>query len=62
MKPELKQNFDDIDDIEEPIAEEHIEDDFLSHNVKCDICNVFPICGARYKCVICKDYNLCEKC
>ena len=30
--------------------------------VKCNICNSFPIIGCRYKCTICEDYNLCEKC
>lgn len=31
-------------------------------NVKCDICNVSPIVGSRYKCSICCNYDLCENC
>ena len=30
--------------------------------IKCQECLKEPIVGCRYKCSICKDYNLCEKC
>jgi len=30
--------------------------------VKCNGCKAFPIVGVRYKCTVCKDYDLCEKC
>ncbi|XP_077975128.1 E3 ubiquitin-protein ligase HERC2-like isoform X2 [Styela clava] len=30
--------------------------------VTCDNCQANPIVGARYKCSVCYDYDLCEKC
>eukprot|EP00339_Tiarina_fusa_P013619 CAMPEP_0117016302 /NCGR_PEP_ID=MMETSP0472-20121206/12868_1 /TAXON_ID=693140 ORGANISM="Tiarina fusus, Strain LIS" /NCGR_SAMPLE_ID=MMETSP0472 /ASSEMBLY_ACC=CAM_ASM_000603 /LENGTH=422 /DNA_ID=CAMNT_0004720307 /DNA_START=6 /DNA_END=1274 /DNA_ORIENTATION=- len=30
--------------------------------VTCDGCDVFPITGTRYKCVVCPDFDLCETC
>jgi len=30
--------------------------------VTCDGCKQFPIVGARFKCTVCHDYDLCEKC
>jgi hypothetical protein len=34
----------------------------IHHGVKCDGCAVHPIQGTRYKCAVCPDYDLCEKC
>ena len=30
--------------------------------ITCNICGVSPIIGKRFKCTICKNYNLCVKC
>ena len=32
------------------------------YGIKCELCGIDPIIGFRYKCSICKNYNLCEKC
>lgn len=32
------------------------------HGIKCNKCGKNPIIGYRYKCSICKNYNLCENC
>ena len=34
----------------------------IHRNVVCDGCNVSPILGVRYKCVVCEDYDLCAQC
>lgn len=30
--------------------------------VRCDGCSCFPIVGTRFKCSVCPDYDLCERC
>ena len=34
----------------------------VHNNIKCENCFMEPIVGFRYKCSICQNYNLCEKC
>jgi hypothetical protein len=34
----------------------------IHHGVTCDGCNQSPIRGARFKCKICPDFDLCEDC
>jgi len=35
----------------------------IVHNrVECDNCHVAPIIGIRYKCLICRNFDFCEKC
>ena len=31
-------------------------------NVTCDGCGASPIAGVRFKCMVCPDYDLCERC
>ena len=34
----------------------------IVHDVICNGCNVRYIEGKYFKCLICKDYNICEEC
>jgi len=34
----------------------------VHHNVTCDMCHESPITGLRYKCTVCPDFDMCEKC
>ncbi|CAD8110638.1 unnamed protein product [Paramecium primaurelia] len=34
----------------------------VHEKIMCDGCKMFPILGIRYKCPICQDFDLCEKC
>ena len=34
----------------------------VHQGIKCNKCGMDPIIGYRYKCPICKDYNLCQNC
>jgi hypothetical protein len=34
----------------------------IHHGITCDGCGVAPISGARFKCTVCHDFDLCEKC
>ncbi len=38
------------------------EADAVHPSVQCDGCEMFPVVGARYKCAICKDYDVCAEC
>jgi len=45
-------------------ATDAVEAEFgpIHHNVTCDVCGQSPIVGARYKCTVRPDFDLCEKC
>lgn len=34
----------------------------VHQHVTCDGCGVAPIVGFRYKCIICNDFDFCDKC
>lgn len=36
--------------------------DAIHTNVSCDACGMHPIMGVRYKCSVCRDYDLCPAC
>jgi len=31
-------------------------------NITCDGCEMHPLCGVRYKCCVCPDFDFCERC
>ena len=48
-----------------PVESEGEDDDdaeAIHESVQCDGCEMFPIVGNRYKCTVCKDYDVCEDC
>ena len=34
----------------------------IHNGIQCNCCGLLPIIGNRFKCSVCVDYNLCEKC
>ncbi|XP_028413999.1 uncharacterized protein LOC114536861 [Dendronephthya gigantea] len=45
------------------IAKDQAHRDCLIHRgITCNICNASPVCGTRYKCANCLDYDVCEVC
>jgi hypothetical protein len=44
------------------IAKKEEKNETVHSGFSCNICNVFPIVGNRYKCTHCFDYDVCQKC
>ncbi|KAI4284363.1 MAG: hypothetical protein L6R38_001469 [Xanthoria sp. 2 TBL-2021] len=45
------------------IAEDQAKKEgFVHRGVNCNSCNAMPICGIRWRCSNCPDYDLCEQC
>lgn len=38
------------------------ENNSVHTNVRCDVCNMSPILGVRFKCTVCMNFDLCSKC
>ena len=51
----------EIEDLRAKIRED-VGGASIHDNVRCDACNMSPLVGKRYKCAVCKDYDVCEKC
>ncbi|EDV25220.1 uncharacterized protein TRIADDRAFT_56938 [Trichoplax adhaerens] len=39
-----------------------VKDGFSHRGIVCNSCGMNPICGIRYKCANCSDYDVCERC
>jgi len=39
-----------------------VDGNVLHHGVQCDNCGCTPIKGARFKCAVCSDFDLCAQC
>jgi len=45
------------------IAEDQAKKEgFVHRGITCNTCQTSPICGVRYKCANCVDYDICERC
>ena len=45
------------------LSYKYINFDLKIHNgIQCNFCGLLPIIGNRFKCSVCLDYNLCDKC
>ena len=53
--PSPVESEDDEEDDEE-------DEDSVHTAVQCDGCEMFPMIGPRYKCAVCKDYDVCVEC
>jgi hypothetical protein len=59
--PALCSNFGNIV-IDLEVEENDENGEAVHRNITCDICNMSPITGARFKCCVCSDFDLCSKC
>lgn len=48
--------------VEAPQSEEKSDAAAVHANVTCDGCEVSPITGVRFKCIVCNNFDLCSKC
>jgi len=54
--------FSVVQEAEQAIEEEFDEPNQIHHGITCDGCEMSPIVGARFKCTVRPDYDLCENC
>lgn len=48
--------------LQEPLSEKVAEEGPVHPDTQCRKCGVTPIRGVRFRCFVCKDYDLCEVC
>lgn len=45
------------------IAEDQAQrEGFVHRNITCNVCRTSPVCGVRYMCANCIDFDVCERC
>ena len=50
------------ENINDKISEKNFPISTIHKGIKCSNCDTEPIVGIRYKCPLCENFNLCEKC
>jgi len=59
LEKKLEQN--QLEKVEKPVVNRE-ESREIHHGVTCDACNMYPIIGSRFKCMVRSDFDLCENC
>ena len=64
---EMENKFNEMSKIMQQKVEENSKNNIsicktTHHGIKCEKCSKEPICGFRYKCSQCNNYNLCQDC
>ena len=45
-----------------PVLHRFIAAESARHQAKCNICKASPICGFRYRCLKCFNFDMCQNC
>lgn len=58
----VSNNTSDSEPIQAPTEAPSANPNLVHRNVRCDGCNQSPLCGFRFKCFVCQNYDLCTTC
>ena len=57
----IKDNFNNVKEKVDNIIKKK-DEEFVHKAVICDGCGMKPLVGTRYKCTVCRNFDLCENC